>query len=210
MPSCVCHPEYLNLPTQTAEQPSKERVPPLPLLKPLADPPLHPEREADMEKFAADNLNLGGKGLFRRKASIRDLLSWSTRGLSRPLLASSKPVARQALEMFRLVQMYMDDRKMRPGAIPNLLLVDIITTAHAKPLLRDELFVQLCRQTTENPNKESLLKGWELLTIALAFIPPSPEFQPALLGYLNRHRDPTFSRVFPEVSRWPIHVQVSK
>lgn len=54
-----------------------------------------------MEKFAADNLNLGGRGLFRRKASVRDLLSWTQRSLQRPLLASSKPVCKQALEMFR-------------------------------------------------------------------------------------------------------------
>lgn len=80
----------------------KEReCPPTPLLKPLAEPPLQPEREADMEKFAADNLNLGGRGLFRRKASVRDLLSWTQRSLQRPLLASSKPVCKQALEMFR-------------------------------------------------------------------------------------------------------------
>lgn len=201
--------EYLNLPTGIQEQrePKEARISTVPL-KPLAEPPLQPEREADMEKFAADNLNLGGRGLFRRKASVRDLLSWSARGLSRPLLASSKPVSRQALDMFRQVQMYMGDRKVRPGVTPNSLLVEILSAAHAQPLLRDELFVQLCRQTTENPRRESLLRGWELLTIALAFIPPSPTFQPALLGYLNRHRDPTFSRVFPDVSRWPIHVQV--
>lgn len=111
--------------------------------------------------------------------------------------------------MFRRVQMYMGDRKARPGATFSSLLMDILGAAHNQALLRDELFVQLCKQTTENPRKESLVLGWELLTIALAFVPPSPVFQPALLGYLNRHRDPTFSRVFPDVSRWPIHVQVS-
>lgn len=110
--------------------------------------------------------------------------------------------------MFRQVQMYMGDRKARPGATLNSLLMDMLGSAHNQSLLRDELFIQLCRQTTENPRKESLVRGWELLTIALAFVPPSPVFQPALLGYLNRHRDPTFSRVFPDVNRWPIHVQV--
>lgn len=94
--------EYLNLPTVVQES-RETRERPVPLLKPLAEPPLQPEREADMEKFAADNLNLGGRGLFRRKASVRDLLSWSSRSLARPLLASSKPVARQALEIFRQV-----------------------------------------------------------------------------------------------------------
>ncbi|KAF5281123.1 hypothetical protein FQR65_LT02989 [Abscondita terminalis] len=199
--------DYLNLPVAISEQP---RPPPCtPSSKPIPEPPLQPEREADMEKFAADNLNLGGRGLFRRKASVRELLSWSSRGLTRPLLASSKPVTRQALEMFRQVQMYMGDRKARPGVSLNSLLVEIISVAYTQTVLRDELFVQLCRQTTENPRRESLLRGWELLAIALSFIPPTPTFQPALLGYLNRHRDPTFARCFPDVARWPIHVQVS-
>ncbi|XP_065166531.1 rho GTPase-activating protein 39 [Atheta coriaria] len=201
--------EYLNLPAQVPEPP-RERAPAAPLnFKPLADPPMQPEREEDMEKFAADNLNLGGRGLFRRKASVRELLSWSSRSLQRPLLASTKPVTKQALEMFRQVQVYMGDRKARPGVSLNSVLVEILTAAHAQALLRDELYVQLCRQTTENPRRESILRGWELLTIALNFIPPSQTFQPALLGYLNRHRDPTFSRVFPDVSRWPLHVQVN-
>lgn len=26
---------------------------------------------------------------------------------------------------------------------------------------------------------------------------------------MNRHRDPTFATSFPEVGKWPIHVQVS-
>lgn len=47
--------------------------------------------------------------------------------------------------------------------------------------LRDELYVQLCRQTTENPKRESMIRGWELMAICLSFLPPSPTFQPALL-----------------------------
>lgn len=66
--------------------------------------------------------------------------------------------------------------------------------------LRDELYVQLCRQTTENPLRDSLLRGWELLAVCLAFVPPSPAFQPALTNYVNRHRDPAFADSFPEVS----------
>lgn len=75
--------------------------------------------------------------------------------------------------------------------------------------LRDELYVQLCRQTTENPSRDSLIRGWELLAVCLSFIPPSPTFQPALLGYMNRHRDQQFSAAFQEINKWPTHVQIS-
>lgn len=72
--------------------------------------------------------------------------------------------------------------------------------------LRDELYVQLCRQTTENPQRDSLLRGWELLAVSLAFVPPSPAFQPPLLNYMNRHRDPAFADTFPEVTTLYIHI----
>ena len=55
--------------------------------------------------------------------------------------------------------------------------------------------------------RESLRRGWELMAICLAFFPPSPKFQSYLDGYMNRHRDPSFD--FPEVGKWPIHVQIS-
>ena len=42
--------------------------------------------------------------------------------------------------------------------------------------------------------------------ICLAFFPPSPTFYPYLLGFIQKHRDPNMD--FPEVGRWPLHVQV--
>lgn len=34
-------------------------------------------KECDIEKFAQDNLNLHSKGIFRKKSSVRDMLSWT-------------------------------------------------------------------------------------------------------------------------------------
>lgn len=140
-------------------------------------------KECDIEKFAQDNLNLRAKGIFRKKSSVRDMLSWTADAISRPMLALSRDKAgkKMAIEMFRLVQIYMGDRKARAGMSLNSVIRDIATMAVAHPPLRDELYVQLCRQTTENPIRESLIHGWELLAVCLSFIPPSFTFQPALL-----------------------------
>lgn len=56
--------------------------------------------------------------------------------------------------------------------------------------LRDELYIQLCRQTTENFRYDSLERGWELMAICLAFFPPTPRFHTYLEGYICRHMDP--------------------
>ncbi|KAH8383023.1 hypothetical protein KR009_006309, partial [Drosophila setifemur] len=168
-------------------------------------------KECDIEKFAADNLNLHSKGIFRKKASVRDMLSWTAEAISRPMLALSRDKAdkKTAIEIFKLVQIYMADRKARMGMSLNSVAIDIICASLPQQQLRDELYVQLCRQTTENPKRESLIRGWELMAICLSFVPPSPTFQPTLLNYVNRHRDPSFATSFMEVSKWPIHVQIS-
>ncbi|CAB4061029.1 ARHGAP39 [Lepeophtheirus salmonis] len=50
----------------------------------------------------------------------------------------------------------------------NSVALDVTTSGYLRSTLRDEIFVQLCKQTTENPRKESLRRGWELLAICLA------------------------------------------
>ena len=62
-------------------------------------------------------------------------------------------------------------------------------------------------QVSDNPRRESLRRGWELLAICLAFFPPSETFQPYLLGFIQKHNNPNMD--FPEVGRWPLHVQVN-
>ena len=170
----------------------------------------------DIEKYAQDNLNLncgrpkGLRLLFRKKFSVRDILSWSKDPIPQPMLVvvdGEKLLKREACNLFRLVQVYMGDRKANVGMTLDGVATDIVNTAFSKPPLRDELYVQICRQTTENPRKESLRRGWELMAVCLAFVPPSATFEPYLEGYMNRHRDPNFQ--FPEVAKWPIHVQVS-
>jgi len=71
-------------------------------------------KECDIEKFAADNLNLHSKGIFRKKASVRDMLSWTAEAIGRPMLALSRDKAdkKTAIELFKLVQIYMGDRKV--------------------------------------------------------------------------------------------------
>jgi Rho GTPase-activating protein 39 len=167
-------------------------------------------KECDIEKFAQENLNFS-KGIFRKKSSVRDMLSFTSEAITKPMLSITrdKMGKKMAIEQFKLVQIYMGDRKARIGMSLNSVAIDIITLAVANSWLRDELYVQLSRQTTENPKRESLIRGWELMAICLSFVPPSPTFQPALLGYMNRHRDPGFTKHFQDIVKWPIHVQVS-
>lgn len=90
-------------------------------------------KECDIEKFAQDNLNLHSKGIFRKKSSVRDMLSWTPDAISRPMLALSrdKNFKKMACELFKLVQIYMGDRKARAGMSLNSVALDIISMAVA-------------------------------------------------------------------------------
>ena len=165
--------------------------------------------ESDIEKYAQDNLNVQKKGLFRRKLSVKDILSWTEEPIRKPLTCiAEKSLKKDAVESFKLVQIYMGDRKAKQGLTSNTVALDIATLGYQKVHIRDEIYVQLCKQTTDNPKKESLRRGWELTAICLSFFPPSPTFASCLHAYISKHRDPALDE-YHDVNKWPIHVQIS-
>ncbi|XP_035244580.1 rho GTPase-activating protein 39-like isoform X1 [Anguilla anguilla] len=159
-------------------------------------PPL-PTADPSMADWASKNLNLHTQGLFRRRVSIANMLSWNQASIKKPMLITSdRALKKEACEMFKLVQAYMGDRPSRLDRRHVALLV--VTKCWLMPGLRDELYVQLVRQTTENQCPQSLASGWELMAICLAFFSPSPKFRRYLEGYIQRHLDLGHAHKFPQ------------
>ncbi|XP_013988790.2 rho GTPase-activating protein 39 isoform X1 [Salmo salar] len=143
-----------------------------------------------MADWAIKHLNMHTQGLFRRRVSIANMLSWNRGSIKKPMLVTSdRAVRKEACEMFKLVQAYMGDRPSRLDRRHTALL--IITKCWGTQGLRDELYVQLVRQTTGNTSPRSLAAGWELMAVSLAFFAPSPKFRCYLEGYIQRHSDPS-------------------
>ncbi|XP_068598496.1 rho GTPase-activating protein 39 [Brachionichthys hirsutus] len=149
----------------------------------------HPPPAMGMEDWASKHLNMHTQGLFRRRVSIANMLSWNRGSIKKPMLVTSnRAIRKEACEMFKLVQAYMGDRPSRLDRRHCALL--IVTKCWDMPGLRDELFVQLVRQTTGNASPRSLAAGWELMAVNLAFFAPSPKFRCYLEGYIQRHTEP--------------------
>ncbi|KAK6190447.1 hypothetical protein SNE40_002312 [Patella caerulea] len=145
--------------------------------------------ESDIENYA-QHMNRHKKGLFGKKVSISNMLTWSKDPIQKPMLRTNDKLAKkEACEVFKLIQMYMGDRKSRIAS--NAVALEIVTKGWTAPALRDEIFIQLTRQTTENTKIESLQRGWELLGICLYFFPPTLRFYSYLDGFISRHLDYT-------------------
>lgn len=63
------------------------------------------------------------------------------------------------------------------------LIQSTVTHCLARPELRDELFCQLIKQTTNNPKTEFALRAWEFLCVLCVSFPPSK----ILYNYLKVH-----------------------
>ncbi|CAG5121799.1 unnamed protein product [Candidula unifasciata] len=54
-----------------------------------------------------------------------------------------------------------------------------------KPVLRDELYCQLCKQLTNNPSRNSIMRGWVLLNLFAGSFSPSENFAHILVNFLR-------------------------
>lgn len=145
-----------------------------------------PLSQTSMVDWASKNLNMHTQGIFRRRISISNMLSWNGGSIKKPMLiTSNRVIKKEACEVFKLVQIYMGDRQARTDR--NEVALVLVTKCWTLQGLRDELYMQLVRQTTNNMTYKSLSLGWELIAISLSFFSPSSKFQSYLEGYIYRH-----------------------
>lgn len=74
-----------------------------------------------------------------------------------------------------------------PDRLRDELAHELCVKGCVKTPLRDEIFVQLARQLTENPCPESVSWGLILMSILLSYFSPSSKFAPFLLAFLQSH-----------------------
>lgn len=108
----------------------------------------------------------------------------------------NKQLRKETAALFKLIQSYMGDRKSKTS--PEQVALSFCELAVKKPEIGDEAIALLMQQLSDNEKPDSLRRGWELLTIVLAFIFPTEVISEKLNDFLSKHLDPIFD--LPEVS----------
>uniref|UniRef100_A0A383VU44 Kinesin motor domain-containing protein n=1 Tax=Tetradesmus obliquus TaxID=3088 RepID=A0A383VU44_TETOB len=121
-------------------------------------------------------------------ASADDLLQWSNEPVPTSLLRLAPEHAARAVKMFVGILRYCGDA---PGS-EQISQAQAIETAQKllhqglkRPELRDELYMQLVKQTRGNPSPSSRSKAWGLFNLVAASMPPSKDFTGLISEYVH-------------------------
>ena len=103
--------------------------------------------------------------------------------LKKPLTHLPSSLDDMAIQLFKNLVSYMGDR--HSSKKPNLHLLKHTKIAMSSPEeLKDEAYLQVIKQITNNPDDESRIKGWNFFSIMASVYPPSMELYYCLIKYL--------------------------
>ncbi|XP_068984012.1 unconventional myosin-XV isoform X3 [Bombus flavifrons] len=116
-----------------------------------------------------------------------DLVKYSPVPIEQSLLRLDADLSALAVECFLCLMRYMGDQPLPPDTSEVKCVYTILMHCHKYELLRDEVYCQLMKQTTNNksPNPDSCQRGWRIFSIVAAYFTCSDGLRPYLTKYLE-------------------------
>ncbi|XP_051139409.1 kinesin-like protein KIN-14E [Andrographis paniculata] len=124
----------------------------------------------------------------REKFTFEDMLCFQKDPIPTSMLKINGDLISRAVKLFQVILKYMGvDSSDRITQISLEERVELVGKLYKHSLkrseLRDELFMQISKQTRNNPDRYSLIKAWELMYLCASCMPPSKEIG----GYLSEY-----------------------
>ena len=108
--------------------------------------------------------------LFSREDRLKTFFYWTKERIHKPMSKiSDKKQVEECVEIFKNILCYMGDKEHKT---PTSCAQSIIHSGIHNAILRDEIFLQIMKQLTNNPNPLSAQKGWILLGYCLRAFSP--------------------------------------
>ncbi|RUS18343.1 hypothetical protein BC937DRAFT_88864 [Endogone sp. FLAS-F59071] len=190
--------------TEAANAMNPMNQPRSPIRSPLsadsAGPALPSALQNDINQFAIDGFarqyfSKHKKGIFRRRVPVEEMLCWSRESIKLPLIVLNKDLHKDALKCYKHIQRVMGEKPRLKGITINEDIQWLLDRGITQGQLRDEIYVQICKQLNGNPNKESIFHGWELLCVITVTFPPSKNLEQYLEEFVKQHRSIRENRI---------------
>ncbi|KAK7262798.1 hypothetical protein RJT34_30379 [Clitoria ternatea] len=124
----------------------------------------------------------------REKFTFEDMLSFQKDPIPTSLLKMNGDLVSRATKLFQIILKYMGiepSDRVTPISLDER--VELVGKLYKQSLkrseLRDELFVQISKQTRNNPERQCLIKAWELMYLCASSMSPSKDIG----GYLSEY-----------------------
>ncbi|KAJ4873354.1 Kinesin-like calmodulin-binding protein [Raphanus sativus] len=137
-----------------------------------------------------------GSHLQKERFTFEDMLCFQKDPIPTSLLKINSDLVSRATKLFNLILKYMgvDSSSSTPPSLDErIYLVGKLFKKTLKRVeLRDELFAQISKQTRHNPDRQYLIRAWELMYLCASSMPPSKDIGGYLSEYIhNVAHDPT-------------------
>ncbi|KAJ3318115.1 hypothetical protein HDU76_000932 [Blyttiomyces sp. JEL0837] len=173
--------------------PTNPNLASLPKVKPEKILPADLQRHINqfrIDGFAKKYFAEHRKGIFRRKVPVEKMLLFQKDALKTPLMTLPKNLHKEALKCFKLIQKIMSDTSSGPPYKATLKDVQaLLERGIMTGGLRDEIFVQVCKQLNRNPSFDQTFRGWILLCVIVTAFPPSKNFEDYMKSFTASYFD---------------------
>jgi len=164
------------------------------------------------EDFADRYFATKRSGVLRQRLSLERIMEWQRNPITAPLLVLSKQSVQDSLVTFKVIQHVMGERdrpvegaRQTPALQPTTSVLSLRTTVRddrdektmileeirwmiqlgvGRVEMRDELYCQLIKQLTRNPDKDATVLGFQLMCVFVAAFGPSKSFEPFVRSFL--------------------------
>ncbi|KAG1674602.1 hypothetical protein FOA52_001851 [Chlamydomonas sp. UWO 241] len=118
--------------------------------------------------------------------SLDDLMHFTSEPIPTSLVKMSGEHASRAVKMFAGILKYQGETGEALDEPQRLEIAQkLLHQGLKRPELKDELYMQLLKQTRGNPDPAPTLKAWELFSVVAATMPPSKDFLGLVSEYIH-------------------------
>ncbi|XP_068007620.1 myosin XVB [Melanerpes formicivorus] len=126
------------------------------------------------------------KEMSAEKKSVADLVQHTKVPIQESLLQySDSDLNELATKNFKTLMQFMGDQPKLKNQKEAECIYEILQLCKEKESLHDEIYCQVIKQVSHNPNQESMLRGWLLLNLLTGYYLPSNILMPYATKFLQ-------------------------